>query len=151
MFSAVPFVSGAGRYGDDLMGIGKGLDDAAPVVDDVVEGMGITVDVNVRKFSEYIFKDGTDHGKDVVFKNLGYGAESSDDLVKLYQEQAAKKFANGDYTLGKLDDYGQRINIEIELPGIGNAAGNTSYLKSGWMILEDGSIKLNTPFTGFTK
>ncbi len=42
VFSAVPFVSGAGRYGDDLMGIGKGLDDAAPVVDDVVEGTGKT-------------------------------------------------------------------------------------------------------------
>lgn len=108
-------------------------------------------DVDVRKFSEYIFKDGADHGKDVAFKNLGYGKEYSDDIVKLYQEQVNMKYQRGDFTLGKLDDYGQRINIEIKLPGIGDAAGNISYLKSGWMILEDGSIKLNTPFSGLTK
>ncbi len=49
------------------------------------------------------------------------------------------------------DQYGQRIDIEIELPGIGNAKGKTSYLKSGWMITKDGNIKLNTPFSGFMR
>lgn len=86
-----------------------------------------------------------------MYRNLGYGKEHADDLVKLYKEQAALKYKSGNYTLGKLDNYGQRINIEIELSGIGDAAGKTSYLKSGWMILEDGGIKLNTPFSGFTK
>jgi len=53
--------------------------------------------------------------------------------------------------LGKYDQYGQRIEIEIELKGIGDATGKKSYLKSGWLIQEDGSIKLNTTFTGFTR
>ena len=107
--------------------------------------------VDVRKFSEYIFKEGADYGKDVVYRNLGYGKEHADNLVKLYQEQAALKYKSGNYKLGKFDNYGQRINIEIKLPGIRDAAGKKSYLKSGWMILKDGSIKLNTPFSGFTK
>jgi filamentous hemagglutinin len=58
-----------------------------------------------------------------------------------------QKFVNGNYSLGKLDDYGQRINIEIVLSG----NGKTSYFTSGWMINSDGSITLNTPFAGFTR
>jgi RHS repeat-associated protein len=111
----------------------------------------INVNVDNRKFAEYIFKEGATHGKDAVYRNLGYGKKHSDDLVKLYKKQALEKFAKGDYTLGKKDQYGQRINIEIELPGIGSKSGKTSYLKSGWMIREDGSLTLNTPFSGFTK
>jgi filamentous hemagglutinin len=57
----------------------------------------------------------------------------------------------GSFSLGRKDQYGQRIDIEIELAGIGDAKGKTSYLKSGWMIMKEGSIKLNTPFTGFTR
>jgi hypothetical protein len=69
----------------------------------------------------------------------------------MWEQQAAAKFAKGEYTLGKLDQYGQRINIEIEVRGIGDAAGKTSHMRSGWMIQSDGSIKLNTPFSGFTE
>jgi hypothetical protein len=53
--------------------------------------------------------------------------------------------------LGKKNEYGQRIDIEIKLEGIGQAKGKTSYLKSGWLIRENGTISLNTPFSGFTR
>jgi filamentous hemagglutinin len=69
----------------------------------------------------------------------------------MYEQQASEAFANGQYTLGRLDQYGQRVSIEIALPGQGPTMGNTSYLRSGWMIQPDGSIKLNTPFSGFTR
>jgi len=69
----------------------------------------------------------------------------------MHEQQGSDAFTSGQYTLGKLDQYGQRVNIEIALPGQGAAAGNTSYLRSGWMIQFDGSIKLNTPFSGFTR
>jgi filamentous hemagglutinin len=49
-------------------------------------------------------------------------AANSEDLAALYEEQAAAKFKAGDYTLGKADEYVQRINITIDLPGIGDAA-----------------------------
>ncbi|WP_146192773.1 hypothetical protein [Sulfoacidibacillus thermotolerans] len=84
-----------------------------------------------------------------MFKGLGYDKSSSDQLVKIYQEQASQKFQAGDFSLGKLDGNGQRINIGIEFPGIGEETGGVSYLKSGWMIQPDGSITLNTPFAGF--
>ena len=86
-----------------------------------------------------------------LFKKLGYGKEQSADLARIWQEQGQAKYADGKYTLGKKDQYGQRIDIEIELTGIGDAAGKTSYLKSGWMIQPDNTIKLNTPFAGFTR
>nr|WP_324292325.1 DUF6883 domain-containing protein [uncultured Desulfobulbus sp.] len=105
----------------------------------------------VQKFSDYIFKEGATHGKDAVFRGLGYGKENSAELARMWEEQAAAKFARGEYTLGKLDQYGQRISIEIEVPGIGDAAGKTSHMQSGWMIQPDGGIKLNTPFSGFTR
>lgn len=107
--------------------------------------------VEVRKFSHYIFAPGADHGKDVVFTSLGYAAGDSVTLARMYQQQASRAFAKGEYTLGRLDQYGQRVNIEIALPGRGAASGNTSYVRSGWMIQPDGSIKLNTPFSGFTR
>lgn len=112
---------------------------------------GVEALVDTRKFSDYIFKPGADHGKDVVFKSLGYSAEDSTVLAATWERQAAEKFAKGEYSLGKADQYGQRIDIEIVLPGKGSATGQTSYLKSGWMIQPDGSIKLNTPFSGFTR
>ena len=108
-----------------------------------------TVKVDSRKFSGYIFNEEyANNGKIEVFQSLGYNKADSELLTKIYQTQAYSKYMSGDYSLGKLDGYGQRINISIELNGLN---GNTSSLKSGWMINPDGSIKLNTPFSGFTK
>ncbi len=107
--------------------------------------------VDTRKFSDYIFKPGADHGKNVVFESLGYTADDSAQLSQIWETQAAQKYASGDFTLGKADQYWQRVNIEIALPGKGTASGQTSYLQSGWMVQPDGSLKLNTPFSGFTR
>lgn len=82
---------------------------------------------------------------------MGYTKADSEYLANLYMEQANAKYLSGDYTLGKLDEYGQRINIEIELPGIGAYEDKISYINSGWMINSDGTISLNTPFAGFTR
>ena len=107
--------------------------------------------VDIRKFSEYIFKPDATHGKDTIFRKLGYSERDSAKLSEIWQKQASEKFANGDYVLGKKNEYGQRIEIEIKLEGIGDAKGKVSYIKSGWMIREDNTITLNTPFSGFTK
>lgn len=114
-------------------------------------GLENSATANVRKFTDYIFKPGADHGKNSVFSSLGYSATDSAVLASMWESQGAAKYAQGEFTLGKLDTYGQRINIEIELQGRAQAQGQTSYLRSGWMIQGDGSIKLNTPFSGFTR
>jgi filamentous hemagglutinin len=105
----------------------------------------------VEKFYDYIFKPGATHGKDHVFRALGYSRSDAELLSDLYSFQAAAKFAVHDFTLGKADEYGQRINIVIELTGLGDLSSRSSYIVSGWMIRSDGNLTLNTPFSGFDR
>jgi len=116
-----------------------------------MENNSIQALVDPRKFSDYVFKTGADHGKDKVFRSLGYGKQHAQKLARLYQKQGLEKFKQGQITLGKKDQYGQRIDIEIELPNLDKPLATSSYIKSGWMILPEGDIKLNTPFAGFTR
>jgi filamentous hemagglutinin len=106
---------------------------------------GVTASADVAKFSDYAFV--TD--KAPVFESYGYTAEDSQELADLYERQAAEKYASGDYTQGKLDQYGQRITIQIDLPGQGAAAGRSTILNTGWIVEPGGSIRLITPFAGF--
>ena len=50
----------------------------------------------------------------------------------------------GDYELDRLDDYGQRINIEIKLKRKDKNEYVTFY--SGWMVYPNGKIILTTPY-----
>ena len=60
------------------------------------------------------------------------------------ESQAAHKYATGDYTLGRLDENGQRISICIELKR--RDRPETVTYTSGWMVEPNGSLKLNTPY-----
>lgn len=104
----------------------------------------------VEKFRDYIFKPGATHGKERIFESLGYNRNHSEELAALYAQQAASKYAAGEFSPGLLDEFGQRVSIEIDLSGVGEQAGKTSHLLSGWLVLADGSLKLTTPFGGFT-
>jgi filamentous hemagglutinin len=109
-----------------------------------------------EKFYDYIFKPGATHGKDHVFRSLGYDRSDSQMLSELYSLQADAKYAAQDYTLGKADEYGQRINIVIELTlntltEENNYSSRSIYLVSGWMIRDDDTLTLNTPFSGFAR
>ena len=140
-------ITGVGAVGKSVVGgVGKSVDDFTTIYKKAPDAKA-----DSRKFSDYIFKPEADHGKDTVFKSLGYSAEDSTTLASIWEKQATEKFAKGEFSLGKADQYGQRINIEIALPKKGSTTEQTSYLKSGWMIQPDGSIKLNTPFSGFTR
>lgn len=106
--------------------------------------------VDPRKFSEYVFKENADHGKDIIFISLGYTKQHSHDLAEIYRKQGSDQFEKREFRLGKKDRHGQRINIEIALPGIGKSRGKTTHIRTGWMLLSDKSIRLLTPFTGFS-
>lgn len=114
-------------------------------------GDGATATAPVAKFSDYLFKEGATHGKDAVFRSYGYSGADSEALAAEFEQQAATQYSAGNYQLGKLDQYGQRITIPIELRGEGAAAGRSALINTGWMIRPDGSITLNTPFSGFAK
>ena len=108
----------------------------------------ITATGQLSKFNKYIFNPTSANGKDVLFTRLGYSIQDSDTLLRIYLQQAAIKYSTGEYTLGKLGEYGQKIYIDIEIPGVGDAAGQSAIYKSVWMIDPDGSIRLVTPFGG---
>ena len=59
------------------------------------------------------------------------------------EKQALEKYVNGNYDLGKLDKYGQRISIRISIPRK-DTGEMVSYI-TGWMVQQNGKIKLNTP------
>lgn len=107
--------------------------------------------VPVEKFREYVLKPGADQGKIKVFHSLGYRQEHSEQLVEIYRQQATTRYAEGDFRLGKKDIHGQRITIEIILDGVGENIDKVSYIASGWLLQDSSTLRLTTPFAGFTR
>lgn len=100
------------------------------------------------KFDPYLFnvKREYDHQKYKLFESWGYHVEDSAWLQKEFEKQALAKYIAGEYTLGILNEHGQRINIRIELPRK-NGSGMVSFI-TGWMIRQQGKLTLNTPLGG---
>ena len=67
------------------------------------------------KFDPYLFNTtGTyPHTKEKLFAQWGYTAEDARWLQTEMEHQAREKYLLGEYELGKLNRYGQRINIII--------------------------------------
>jgi len=55
-----------------------------------------------------------------------------------------QKYIDGDYELGELNEYGQHINIRIEIPRK-DGSGTVSFI-TGWMARPNGHIQLATPY-----
>ena len=98
------------------------------------------VQVDIRKFTNYVLDPTNSKGKHTIFKNLGYDKSNAKSLARIYKRQGLKNFLTKNYVLGKADLYGQRITMGIKI-------GDT-ILKTGWM-LQDNGIRLITPFSGF--
>lgn len=97
---------------------------------------------DIRKFTEYIFKDTqSSKGKNKIFYDLGYNINDSEFLREEYCKQALNQYLVGNYKLKTLDQRGQRLAIPIKL-------GNKNFY-SGWMLYPDGEIQNNTPFGGW--
>ena len=101
-----------------------------------------------RKFDPYLFNTiGIyKHGKEQLFAQWGYSADDAKWLQIEFERQAHRRYTAGDYQLGKLDIFGQRVNIRIEIPRR-DLSGNVSFL-SGWTVRADGELRLNTPYGG---
>lgn len=103
-----------------------------------VEDLSATAYCDIRKVSTYIWD--IDKTKGEIYKSLGY-TENDSYLIKYELErQAVKKYANGEYTLKELNNYGQTISIVIEI--------RNKKFKTGWIIKPNGLIKNTTPFCG---
>lgn len=86
------------------------------------------------------------HGKDKLFAEWGYTAADAQWLQEEMERQARLNYISGNYRLGRLDIFGQRINITIEIPRK-NGVGTVTFV-CGWMVEPDGKLKLNTPYGG---
>jgi hypothetical protein len=98
-----------------------------------------------RKFSEYVLVPDHKSGKDKIFLGiLGFRPNNFDDaqaLLKTYITQAQTKFSQKDYVIGEQDQHGQRFTIVIEI--------RNRKLLTGWILDNQGTLKLATPFSGF--
>ncbi len=101
-----------------------------------------------EKFDPYLFDPDNfyKHGKSAMLESWGYSIQDSTYLKEEIEKQGLEKYRNGDYTLGQLNVYGQRISIRVELPRK-NGDGMVSFI-TGWMVKPNGLIQLNTPFGG---
>ena len=108
--------------------------------------MNATSYSDYRKFDPYLFdpENTYRHGKNRAFESWGYSVLDSVWLKNEIEKQALKKYLSGDYTLGKLDRRGQRINIRVTIPRKGKS-GSVSFI-TGWMLMPNGKLKLNTPY-----
>lgn len=98
----------------------------------------------IEKIRDYIFSELKSNGKKDLFESWGYNIMDSEDLKNEIEKQAQLIYSVGDYELGKLNDYGQRISIVINLKRK-NIDEYVSFV-SGWMIYPNGKIILTTPY-----
>ena len=100
------------------------------------------------KFDPYLFDPNNDyaHGKGHMLESWGYSVKDSYYLKQEVEKQGLKKYMDGEYQLGLLNQYGQRISIRIEIPN--KTSGGTVSFITGWMVRANGQITLNTPFGG---
>lgn len=100
------------------------------------------------KFDPYLFdpEDFYKHGKNKMFESWGYSISDSGWLQKEIEKQALEKYIAGHYTLGKLNEFGQCIDIRVEIPRK-NSEETVSFI-TGWLVYPNGHIQLNTPYGG---
>lgn len=106
--------------------------------------MTASAECPIEKFGKYIFADG--NNKKQLFELWVYDIIDSEYLQQEFIKQARLAYAVGDYTLGMLNEYGQRINITIVLKRKNQDTQVT--FRSGWLVYPNGKIILTTPYGG---
>lgn len=81
--------------------------------------------------------------KKSLFESWGYSKKDSALLKNEYEKQALEKYINAQYIIQKLDNYGQRINIVINL---NTPTGKQVSVISGWLVFPYGKLKNVTPY-----
>lgn len=117
-------------------------------IDPAVVRVCATAKSEYSKFDPYLFdpENFYKHGKNKAFESWGYTIADSQWLKDEIEKQALEKYTAGEYQLGKLDQNGQRINIRVT---ISRRLGSESVsFVTGWMIMPNGKLKLNTPYGG---
>lgn len=109
-----------------------------------IPAIAATAECPIEKFKYYVFAGGK--GKKQLFELWGYSIMDSEYLKQEFERQAKPAYSVGDYELGLLDKYGQRISVTITLKR--KDKNENVFFLSGWMVYPNGSIKLTTPYGG---
>ena len=106
----------------------------------------VTVDSKYSKFDVYLFNTLGEYNnyKADLFRMWGYDVEDIPWMKAEWERQAREKYLAGDYKLNLLDEWGQRINIRIEIPR--KDTGEIVSFMSGWMVYPNGRLQLATPY-----
>ena len=117
-------------------------------IDYAVVLMDATTYSEYSKFDPYLFDPDNvyKHGKNRAFESWGYTVTDARWLQAEIEKQALEKYIAGDYTLGKVNEHGQRINIRVTIPRK-DGTSEVSFM-AGWMVKSNGKLKLNTPYGG---
>lgn len=100
---------------------------------------------DIEKFTNYIFSDKYAwNGKRKLFELMGFSVNDSQYLQEEYEKQAINNYCSSNYKLGKLNAYGQRVDIDIAF----ERNGKRVVFTSGWMVKPRGLIVNNTPLGG---
>lgn len=102
--------------------------------------------MDIRKFTDYIFSEKYNDGKQELFEGWGYKIGDSAYLQQVFVSQALQKYCDGDYIFKGTGQFYANIQITIELP---TNNGKVQNIKTGWAVYPNGLIKLTTPFSGF--
>lgn len=105
-----------------------------------------TAECPIEKFTKYVFVLSLTDDKKQLFELWGYDIMDSDYLQQEFIKQAKLAYSVGNYELGLLNEYGQRISIEITLKKKNKDEYAT--FVSGWMVYPNGRIVLTTPYGG---
>lgn len=107
-----------------------------------------TANCPYSKFDPYLFNTEKQysHTKEKMFNSWGYTVADAKWLQNEVKKQALEKYINGEYQLGLLNKYGQRISIRVEIPN--KTKGEFVSFITGWTVYPNGHISLNTPYGG---
>lgn len=114
---------------------------------DYIKVLGdVTVDSSYSKYDPFLFNTNGKytHGKERMFESWGYSVNDIPWLKAEIERQSLEKYLAGDYELDKLDHWGQRIDIQIEIPRK-NGEGTVTFW-SGWLVCPNGHLQLATPY-----
>lgn len=111
-----------------------------------IDGINPTTTSAIEKFTKYLFNSDKQNTKTKLFELWGYSVLDSEFLKNELEKQAKLAYMSGNYELGKLDIFGQRITIKISLKD--KLKDKIVEFNSGWMMYPDGKIVLTTPYGG---
>ena len=66
----------------------------------------------IEKFTKYVFISSTKNDKKQLFESWGYGIMDAEYLQQEFIKQAKLGYSVGDYELGQLNDFGQKISVK---------------------------------------